>query len=68
MTLQIETEVQRTSKYKEQPMSHYAGLDVSMKETVICIVNEKGECVHRGRSKTDLEKIVQHWVNLSGAV
>ena len=41
-------------------MSHYVGLDVSMKETVICIVNEKGESIHRGRSKTDPEKIAQH--------
>lgn len=41
-------------------MSHYVGLDISMKETVICIVNEKGESVHRGRSKTDPEKIAQH--------
>ena len=41
-------------------MSHYVGLDVSMKETVICIVNEKGESVHKGRAKTDPEKIAQH--------
>lgn len=41
-------------------MNYYAGLDVSMKETVICIVNEKGESVHRGRAKTDPEKIMQH--------
>ena len=40
-------------------MSHYVGLDVSMKETVICIVNEKGESVHKGRSKTDPGKIAQ---------
>lgn len=41
-------------------MSHYVGLDISMKETVICIVNDKGEPVHRGRSKTDPEKIAYH--------
>ena len=41
-------------------MSYYVGLDVSMKETVICIVNEKGESVHRGRAATDPEKIAQH--------
>lgn len=45
-------------------MSYYAGLDVSMKETVICIVNEKGESVHRGRAKTDPEKITQHLLNV----
>jgi transposase len=41
-------------------MSYYVGLDISMKETVICIVDEKGESVHRGRSKTDPEKIAFH--------
>ncbi len=41
-------------------MSYYVGLDISMKETVICIVNEKGESVHRGKAKTDPEKITQH--------
>jgi len=41
-------------------MSYYAGLDISMKETVICIVNDKGEFVHKGRSKTDPEKIAMH--------
>jgi transposase len=43
-------------------MSYYAGLDISMKETVICIVNEKGESVHRGRAKTDPEKIAEHLI------
>jgi transposase len=41
-------------------MSYYVGLDISMKETVICIVNDKGEVVHRGKSKTDPEKIAYH--------
>ena len=41
-------------------MSYYVGLDISMKETVICIVDEKGKSVHRGRSKTDPEKIAFH--------
>jgi transposase len=38
----------------------YAGLDISMKETVICIVDEKGKIIHKGRSKTDVEKIIHH--------
>ncbi len=46
-------------------MSHYAGLDVSMKETVICIVNEKGESVYRGRAKTDPEKILEHFLKMN---
>ncbi len=41
-------------------MSHYVGLDISMKETVFCIVNDKGVVVHKGRSKTDPEKIACH--------
>ncbi|MCF7852273.1 MAG: IS110 family transposase [Simkaniaceae bacterium] len=41
-------------------MSHYVGLDISMKETVICIVNDKGVSVHRGKTKTDPEKIAYH--------
>lgn len=34
-------------------MSHYVGLDVSMKETFICIVNETGQIVKEGRAKTE---------------
>lgn len=41
-------------------MSHYVGLDISMKETVICIVNDKGVTIHRGKTKTDPEKIAYH--------
>lgn len=34
-------------------MGNYIGLDVSMKETSICIVNEKGEIIYEGNEKTD---------------
>jgi len=34
-------------------MKHYAGLDVSMKKTSICIVNEQGKIVHESEVKTD---------------
>lgn len=34
-------------------MQHYIGLDVSRKETSICIVNEKGKIVYEGKEKTD---------------
>jgi transposase len=37
----------------EQPMKHYIGLDVSMKRTFICVVNEQGKIVHEGSEKTD---------------
>lgn len=34
-------------------MKHYVGLDVSMKETYICIQDKTGEIIHQGRTKTD---------------
>lgn len=34
-------------------MNHYIGLDVSMKETSICIVDEAGKIVYEGNEKTD---------------
>jgi len=34
-------------------MKHYVGLDVSMKETFVCILDETGKVVREGRVKTD---------------
>lgn len=34
-------------------MKHYIGLDISMKETSICIVDETGKIVYEGNEKTD---------------
>lgn len=34
-------------------MKHYVGLDVSMKKTSICIVNDQGKIVHESEVKTD---------------
>ena len=34
-------------------MKHYVGLDVSMKETSICILNEQNEIVHESTASTD---------------
>ena len=34
-------------------MKHYVGLDVSQKETSICIVDETGRPIHQGRVKSD---------------
>jgi transposase len=34
-------------------MKHYVGLDVSMKKTSVCIVNEQGKIVHESEIKTD---------------
>lgn len=45
---------------EKQPMKHYIGLDVSMKETSICIVNEKGKTVYEGKEKTDPSLLAYH--------
>ncbi len=34
-------------------MKRYVGLDVSMKETFICIEDEVGKVIHQGRVKTE---------------
>lgn len=41
-------------------MRYYVGLDVSMKETFICIEDETGKIMHQGRSKTDPELIANY--------
>ena len=46
-------------------MKHYVGLDVSMKETFICIEDELGKIVYQGHSKTDPECIAERLKKLS---
>lgn len=41
-------------------MKHYVGLDVSMKETFICIVDEAGKIINQGKTKTEPDLIAQH--------
>lgn len=41
-------------------MKHYVGLDVSMKTTFICILNEAGKVVHEGHEKTDPHLIADY--------
>jgi transposase len=41
-------------------MKHYVGLDVSMKETFICIEDETGKILSQGRTKTDPELIANY--------
>lgn len=41
-------------------MKHYIGLDVSMKDTFICIEYETGKIINQGRTKTDPEQIAQY--------
>ena len=38
-------------------MTCYVGLDVSMKETAICVVDEAGERIWAGTSRTDPDAI-----------
>lgn len=41
-------------------MKHYVGLDVSMKETFICIEDETGKVIDQGRVKTDPDLIAEY--------
>ena len=41
-------------------MKNYIGLDVSMKETSICAVDETGQIVYEGIEESDAQKLVQH--------
>ncbi len=45
-------------KTKKRPsMKHYAGLDVAMKETFICILSEDGKKVFESKASTDPQPI-----------
>jgi len=39
-------------------MKHYVGLDVSMKNTSICIVDEQGKIVHESTAKNGVEESI----------
>ena len=41
-------------------MKHYAGLDVSMKETFICVQDCEGKVIHQGHTKTDPDLIFKY--------
>jgi transposase len=41
-------------------MKHYIGLDVAMKRTFICVLNEQGKVVHEGSENTDPHLIADY--------
>jgi transposase len=47
-------------------MKHYVGLDVSLKETAICVMDENGVVIREGKALSEAEAIVA-WLN-DGAV
>jgi len=40
-------------------MDYFAGLDISMDETHVCIVDREGAVIHEGKSASTAEAIVQ---------
>lgn len=46
-------------------MKHYVGLDVSMKDTFICIENEIGKVIQQGRVRTEPDLIAQYLKNFN---
>lgn len=44
-------------KTEDNPMRHYIGLDISNKETYICIVNQKGKVVRQMKALSDPDDI-----------
>jgi transposase len=45
-------------------MRHYIGLDVSMKRTFICVINEQGKMIHEGSESTDPHLITDYLAKL----
>ena len=46
-------------------MKYYIGLDVSMKKTFICVINELGKMIHEGSENTDPHLIIDYLSKLS---
>ena len=46
---------------------HYVGLDVSVKETALCVVDLQGRIVHRATVESDPHLIGQHLLDLGCA-
>src|SRR3712207_9558993 len=44
---------------QQQPARHYAGLDVSLDSTAICVVDDEGRVVWRGKCPTEPKAIAE---------
>jgi len=42
-------------------MKHYIGLDIAMKRTFICVLDEQGKIVHEGSEKTDPQLLADYF-------
>jgi transposase len=47
---------------------HFVGLDVSVKETAICVIDLQGRVVHRARVESDPAAIREHLLSLGLAI
>lgn len=45
-------------KHQEAAMKYFAGLDVSLEETVICVVDESGRIVKEARASSDPQALI----------
>jgi transposase len=43
-------------------MDHFAGLDVSVEETSVCIVDEKGKIVREMKLASEPDALVANWI------
>ena len=45
-------------------MEHYAGIDVSLKESSVCVVDSSGKIVHETKVASEPEGLVRHFADL----